>query len=138
MMIVQKEIALTARRKGFHLITSEILASLSPLPTTGLLNLFIRHTSAALALNENADADVRRDLDAVFDRLIPANAPFYLHTCEGADDMPAHAKSALVGASLSIPITRGRLNLGTWQGIYLCEFRVSAGSRTVVATVIGE
>lgn len=137
-MIIQKEIMLTARRKGFYLITPEILTHLPPLPEAGLLNLFIRHTSAALSLNENADPDVRRDLDAIFDRLVPANAPFYLHTCEGADDMPAHAKSALVGASLSIPITRGRLNLGTWQGIYLCEFRVCGGSRTLIATIIGE
>jgi len=97
----------------------------------------IKHTSAALAINENADPDVREDLNAIFDKLIPERAPFYLHTFEGPDDMPAHAKAVIVGPSISIPISRGRLNLGTWQGIYLCEFRNHGGPRNIVATIIG-
>ena len=101
-----------------------------------MLNLLIKHTSAALALNENADPNVRRDLNEIFNRLVPENAPYYIHTFEGADDMPAHAKSVLVGPSLTIPVTNGRLNLGTWQGIYLCEFRNHGGPRRVVATII--
>lgn len=103
----------------------------------GLLHLLIRHTSAALALNENADPDVRHDLSAIFDRLVPENAPFYLHTDEGPDDMPAHAKAVIVGASLTVPISAHRLNLGTWQGLYLCEFRDAGGPREIVATIIG-
>lgn len=136
-MITQTEFQLAPRRKGFHLITREVLAQLPPLPETGLLNLFIRHTSAALSLNENADPDVRRDLGTIFERLVPENDPAYCHTCEGSDDMPAHAKSSLIGASLSIPVTRSRLNLGTWQGVYLCEFRDHGAARTLVATLIG-
>ena len=108
------------------------------LPDKGMLNLLIKHTSAALALNENADPDVRRDLESIFDRLVPENAPYYLHTDEGPDDMPSHAKAVIVGSSLTIPITNGRLNLGTWQGVYLCEFRNYGGSRKIVATIIGE
>lgn len=111
---------------------------LPDLPRKGLLNLLIKHTSAALALNENADPDVRRHLASIFDRLVPEDAPYYLHTDEGPDDMPAHAKSVMVGPSLTIPITGGRLNLGTWQGIYLCEFRNHGGPRKIVATIIGE
>lgn len=137
-MIEQTEFALAPRRRGIHLVTGDILRQLPALPQKGLLNLLVKHTSAALALNENADPDVRHDLNEIFNRLVPENAPYYLHTLEGDDDMPAHAKSVIVGASLTIPITDGRLNLGTWQGIYLCEFRDYGGSRKIVATVMGE
>lgn len=137
-MIEQTEFALAPRRRGIHLVTGDILRQLPALPRKGLLNLLVKHTSAALALNENADPDVRHDLNEIFNRLVPENAPYYLHTLEGDDDMPAHAKSVMVGASLTIPITDGRLNLGTWQGIYLCEFRDYGGSRKIVATVMGE
>ena len=137
-MIEQTEFALAPRRRGIHLVTGDILRQLPALPRKGLLNLLVEHTSAALALNENADPDVRHDLNEIFNRLVPENAPYYLHTLEGDDDMPAHAKSVIVGASLTIPITDGRLNLGTWQGIYLCEFRDYGGSRKIVATVMGE
>ena len=137
-MIEQTEFALAPRRRGIHLVTGDILRQLPALPRNGLLNLLVKHTSTALALNENADPDVRHDLNEIFNRLVPENAPYYLHTLEGDDDMPAHAKSVIVGASLTIPITDGRLNLGTWQGIYLCEFRDYGGSRKIVATVMGE
>ena len=137
-MIEQTEFALAPRRRGIHLVTGDILRQLPALPRKGLLNLLVKHTSAALALNENADPDVRHDLNEIFNRLVPENAPYYLHTLEGDDDMPAHAKSVIVRASLTIPITDGRLNLGTWQGIYLCEFRDYGGSRKIVATVMGE
>lgn len=137
-MIEQTEFALAPRRRGIHLVTGDILRQLPALPRNGLLNLLVKHTSAALALNENADPDVRHDLNEIFNRLVPENAPYYLHTLEGDDDMPAHAKSVIVGASLTIPITDGRLNLGTWQGIYLCEFRDYGGSRKIVVTVMGE
>lgn len=137
-MIEQIEIKLSPRKRGFHLITGEISSLLPTLPKKGLLNLFIKHTSCALAINENADPDVRLDLESIFNKIVPENAPYYMHTLEGSDDMPAHAKSVLVGTSLSIPITNGRLNLGTWQGIYLCEFRNYGGARRIVATIIGE
>lgn len=136
-MTEQKEIILKPRRKGFHLITDEITNQLPPLPETGLLNLFVKHTSCALAINENADPDVRVDMESIFNRIVPENQPYYTHTLEGSDDMPAHAKSVLAGVSLNIPITRSRLNLGTWQGIYLCEYRNHGGARRVVATVLG-
>lgn len=137
-MIEQIEIKLSPRKRGFHLITGELSSLLPTLPKKGLLNLFIKHTSCALAINENADPDVRLDLDTIFNKMVPENAPYYMHTLEGSDDMPAHAKSVIVGTSLSIPITNGRLNLGTWQGIYLCEFRNYGGARRIVATIIGE
>lgn len=137
-MIEQTEFSLRPMPRGIHLVTGEIMRRLPALPRKGILNLLIKHTSAALALNENADPDVRHDLEAIFDRLVPENAPYYLHTDEGPDDMPSHAKSVIVGESLTLPITDGRLNLGTWQGIYLCEFRDYGGSRKIVATVIGE
>ena len=135
-MITQTEFSLRPFPRGIHLVTGAVLEKLPPLPSKGLLHLLIKHTSAALALNENADPDVRRDLNAIFDRLVPENAPFYLHTDEGPDDMPSHAKSVIVGSSLTLPVTGGRLNLGTWQGIYLCEFRDYGGPRRIVATVI--
>lgn len=137
-MITQTEFTVGPFPRGIHLVTGEVLRNLPKLPEKGLLNLLIKHTSAALALNENADPDVRHDLNMIFDRLVPENAPYYLHTDEGPDDMPSHAKSVIVGSSLSIPITGGRLNLGIWQGIYLCEFRDCGGPRRLVATIIGE
>jgi secondary thiamine-phosphate synthase enzyme len=137
-MIEQIEIKLSSRSRGIHLITNELIRILPKLPNKGLLNLFVKHTSCALAMNENADPDVRNDLETIFNKMVPENAPYYLHTLEGSDDMPAHAKSVLVGTSLSIPITNGRLNTGTWQGIYLCEFRNYGGARKIVATIIGE
>ncbi len=137
-MWIQKEFRLRARRRGFHLVTAEVLQNLPELPKAGLLHLFIKHTSAALSVNENCDPDVRTDMEGIFDRLVPERAPHYLHTLEGDDDMPAHAKCTLIGPSVTIPITDGRLNLGTWQGIYLCEFRDSAPPRTILASIAGE
>ncbi len=134
----QIELTLRARPNGFHLVTAEILRQLPPLPSVGLLNLFIKHTSAALSINENADPDVRTDLKSIFDRMVKEREPYYRHTMEGDDDMPAHAKASIIGNSLTIPITDGRLNLGVWQGIYLCEFRAYGGPRKIVATVSGE
>ena len=137
-MIQQTTFTLTAKRRGCHLITREVLEHLpQPLPQTGLLNLFVQHTSCALSINENADPDVRTDLSQIMDRLVREREPYYDHTMEGPDDMPAHAKSSLFGVSLTIPITNGRLNLGTWQGIYLCEFRNYGGNRRIVATIYG-
>ncbi len=133
----QTEFTLTAKRRGFHLVTDEILGQLPQLPETGLLHLFVKHTSCALSINENADPDVRGDMEKIFNHLVRENEPYYDHTLEGSDDMPAHAKSTIVGVSLTIPITRGRLNLGTWQGVYLCEFRDYGGPRRIVATVVG-
>lgn len=135
-MVQQTEIVLPSFTRGFHLITSSILDKLPALPYTGILQLFIQHTSAALSINENADIDVRRDMGNWFDKSVKENEPFYLHTMEGADDMPAHIKSTLVGCSISIPITGAKLNLGTWQGIYLCEFRNHGGQRTIIATIL--
>ena len=143
-MIQQTEFTLSAKRRGFHLVTREILGNLPELPKTGLLNLFVQHTSCALSINENADPDVRSDMEQIFNRLVKENEPYYDHVLEGrlsamtSNRMPAHAKSTLCGVSLSIPITKGRLNLGTWQGIYLCEFRDYGGERRIVATIIGE
>ena len=137
-MIQQVEFSLKARSRGFHLVTREIIDALPPLPRAGLLNLFVKHTSCALSINENADPDVRSDMKKIYDRLVKENEPYYDHVLEGADDMPAHAKCSITGVSLSIPITNGKLNLGTWQGIYLCEFRDYGGSRKMVATIIGE
>ena len=132
----QTEFTLSAKRRGFHLVTDEILRHLPPLPETGLLHLFVKHTSCALSINENADPDVRSYMEKIFNHMVRENEPYYDHTFEGPDDMPAHAKSTIIGVSLSIPITRGRVNLGTWQGIYLCEFRDYGGPRRIVATVI--
>lgn len=134
-MITQFEFRLPPQPRGFHLITREVLNVISPLPETGMLNLFIKHTSAGLTINENADPDVRTDFESIFNKMVPENMPFLTHTIEGPDDMPAHIKSALVGSSVTIPITNGRLNLGTWQGVFLCEFRNRGGSRKLVATI---
>lgn len=134
-MVKQVEFSLEPRPRGFHLITQEVLRQTGPLPEAGLLHLFIQHTSASLSINENADPSVRADLESMFNHLVPENLPYLTHTAEGLDDMPAHVKSALVGASITIPITAGRLNLGTWQGIYLCEFRNYGGRRSLVASL---
>ena len=161
-MILQIEITLKPKSRGFHLITSEILSQLPKLPKTGIVNIFCKYTSCGLSINENADPDVRVDMETIFNRLVPEmtnereesdacinsserggirrsqNRLEYEHTLEGADDMPAHAKSTLSGVSLTIPITNGRLNMGTWQGIYFCEYRNYGGARDLVVTIIGE
>lgn len=135
-MIRQTEFKLTAKRRGCHIITREIYDNLpKPLPKAGLLNLFVKHTSCALTINENADPDVRSDMEKILNRMVNENEPYYDHVLEGADDMPAHAKCSLFGVSITIPITDGRLNLGTWQGVYLCEFRDYGGPRRIVATI---
>jgi secondary thiamine-phosphate synthase enzyme len=139
-MWVQQEIALQPRPRGFHLVTREVVDGVPELSSlaVGLAHVFMRHTSASLTLNENASPDVRRDFASWFDVVVPEGAPFWTHTLEGPDDMPAHVKSSLTGSSLSIPIREGRLALGTWQGIYLCEHRDHGGSRSVVVTAFGE
>jgi secondary thiamine-phosphate synthase enzyme len=135
-MTWQKEITLPAFPRGFHIITSFIERELNGLPNEGLLNIFIKHTSAGITINENADPTVLSDFESAFNNLIPDGHPEFIHTSEGPDDMPAHIKSTLTGHSLNIPIRAGRLNLGTWQGIYLCEFRNRGGGRKLVLTVI--
>jgi secondary thiamine-phosphate synthase enzyme len=134
-MIKQFEFTLPVFRRGFHLITPIIEKELGPLPEIGMLNLFIKHSSAALTLNENADSSVRVDFETIFNTIVPENQSHYTHTLEGKDDMPAHAKASIIGASITIPITKNRLNFGTWQGIYLCEFREMGGNRKIVATI---
>lgn len=134
-MVLQQEFLLKGRPRGFHLITDELVRNLPALPATGLVNLFIRHPSCALTISENADPDVRNDLEGIFNRLVKENESYYRHILEGADDMPSHAKSILTGVSLTIPVTKGQLNLGRWQGIYLCEFRNDGGPREIVATI---
>ncbi|WP_198588685.1 secondary thiamine-phosphate synthase enzyme YjbQ [Alloalcanivorax mobilis] len=136
----QHSIRLAARPRGFHLVTGDVLDALPELAEyrIGLLHLFIQHTSASLAVNENADPDVRDDLERHFNATVPENARYYEHTLEGPDDMPAHIKSVLIGPSLTVPIRDGALALGTWQGLYLCEHRDRAGPRTVIATLQGE
>lgn len=133
---MQVEIILSPKSRGFHLITDEIMTHLSDLPETGICFLHIKHTSAGLTLNENADSSVLRDYERYFNTMVPENLPGMEHTIEGPDDMPAHIKASLVGNSISIPITNRRLNLGIWQGIYLCEFRNRGGARKVVVTVV--
>lgn len=134
-MIEQYEVMLPSMPRGMHLITDLILREIPTMPRQGLMNIFIQHTSAGLTLNENADPTARADLESILDHLVPENQRYYTHTLEGCDDMPSHAKSSLVGSSITIPITRGRLNMGTWQGIYLCEFRDSGGRRRLVVTI---
>ncbi len=134
-MIAQKEIQLPPFGRGYHLITRHVADALSDLPDTGLLNVFVHHTSAGLMINENADPSVRVDLESIFNHIVPENLPFLEHTMEGPDDMPAHIKSALTGVSLTIPISRGKLKLGTWQGIFLCEFRNRGGGRKLTLTI---
>ena len=160
-MVQQIEITLKPKSRGFHLVTSEILSQLPKLPKTGIINIFTKHTSCGLSINENCDPDVRVDMETIFNRLVPEMTeqrepssslewssrdgirqsqyqPYYEHTLEGSDDMPAHAKSTLSGVSITIPITNGHLNMGTWQGIYFCEFRKYGGARKLVVTIIGE
>ncbi|MFH1301044.1 MAG: secondary thiamine-phosphate synthase enzyme YjbQ [Planctomycetota bacterium] len=136
---IQKQIRLPALRRGFHIITREVLSEVPELSqiNVGIMHVFIMHTSASLSINENADPDVPVDLEMAFNRIAPESLP-YVHTCEGPDDMPAHVKASMIGNSLSIPISRGQLCLGTWQGIYLCEHRNHAGGRRLVVTIQGE
>lgn len=137
---IQKEITLQPRKRGFHLVTHEIVSALPELSdfSVGLAQVFIMHTSASLTINENADPDVRRDMESHINVMVPENQPYYVHTLEGPDDMPAHIKSSLMGAGLTVPVSNGRLRLGTWQGIYLCEHRDHGGARRVIITLFGE
>lgn len=138
-MWLQKQIRLQAKSRGFHLVTDEVLAQFHELSqvSVGMLNIFIKHTSASLTINENADPTVREDFESHFNHSVKENQPYYKHTLEGSDDMPAHIKSSLLGSSLDIPVTNGQLNLGTWQGIYLCEHRNHGGARSLVLTLQG-
>jgi secondary thiamine-phosphate synthase enzyme len=135
-MTQQVEISLPAFQRGYHLITHLIKKELTELPEEGILHVFIKHSSAGLTINENADPTVRHDFESFMNELIPENHPVYRHVMEGPDDMPAHLKASLVGSSVSIPISKGRMNLGTWQGIYLCEFRNHGGKRKLVLSII--
>ena len=139
MQFFQKEIVLSPRKRGFHLITGEVVSAVPELKevSVGVLHLFIKHTSASLSINENADSTVRADFEKHFNVMVPEDQSYYQHVYEGSDDMPAHIKASLLGSSLSIPITSGHLNLGIWQGIYLCEHRDRGGSRTLVLTIYG-
>jgi secondary thiamine-phosphate synthase enzyme len=139
-MWLQKSVKLQAKSRGFHLVSDEILEALPEISSinVGLLHLFLQHTSASLSINENAGGSVRRDMESHFNQLAPEDAPYYEHTYEGSDDMPAHIKSVLLGCEMSLPIAQGRLQLGTWQGIYLGEHRNSANSRILIATLAGE
>ncbi|MGR9053128.1 MAG: secondary thiamine-phosphate synthase enzyme YjbQ [Gammaproteobacteria bacterium] len=139
-MWLQKQIRLSAKKRGFHLITREIEVELPEISVVnvGLLHILIQHTSASLTINENADPDVRIDMEAYFSKTAPENEPYYRHVLEGSDDMPAHLKNVILGCQLTIPIGHGRLMLGTWQGIYLCEHRNAAGSRSLILTVHGD
>jgi len=137
---IQKEIHISPKPRGFHLITHDVIENFTEINTIskGILHIFIKHTSASITINENADSTVRSDFEEHFNVMVPENQPYYQHTMEGADDMPAHLKSSILGSSIHIPITNGTLNLGTWQGIYLCEHRNSSGPRTIVLTAWGE
>lgn len=140
-MIIQKEITLKARPRGFHLITSEILSQIPELKniSVGIAHILIKHTSASLTINENADPSVRDDMETYFNRAVPeSDAKYYQHTLEGTDDMTSHIKASIMGSSVTIPITNGRFNLGTWQGIYLCEHRNYGGARKIVVTIMVE
>jgi secondary thiamine-phosphate synthase enzyme len=139
-MWVQREITLRPRPRGFHLVTRDVLAAMPELAQlrAGLLHVFIRHTSASLTLNENASPDVRDDFEAHFDATVPEDAPYWTHTIEGPDDMPAHIKASLLGPSLTLPVSGGRLAVGTWQGVYLCEHRDRGGPRSLILTLSGE
>ena len=139
-MIIQKEIILQQKSRGFHIITNEIINQIPEIAKVknGIANLFIKHTSASLTINENVSSDVLRDMERHFNKFVPEDAPYYEHIYEGEDDMPAHIKSSVLGQSLSIPVTNGKFNLGTWQGIYLGEHRNYGGARKIVVTIIGE
>jgi len=136
----QKEVALKPYTRGYHLITGEILSNVPEIKqiAIGWIQIFIKHTSASLTINENADPTVRTDFESHMNKMVPENAPYYRHTYEGADDMPAHIKASLMGSSVQIPVTNGRLNMGIWQGIYLCEHRDHGGSRRLIVTLLGE
>ena len=140
MSVIQKEFSLKPRARGFHIVTDEVLQHIPELKQIklGIANIFIKHTSASLSINENADPSVRTDMETHFNIMVPEDANHYEHTLEGPDDMTSHIKNSILGSSLSIPITNGKLNLGTWQGIYLCEHRNHGGSRKLVITLIGE
>ena len=139
-MWIQKEITIDPKPRGFHLITDEVIMGCPDIQKieVGIMQVFIKHTSASLTINEDADPTVRADFESHFNQMVPENAPYYQHTFEGSDDMPAHLKSSILGSSVNIPITNGKLNLGTWQGIYLCEHRNHGGSRRLVVTIQGE
>ena len=139
-MIYQKELSISSKPRGFHLITHDVVSSFHELSEIkrGILQVFIKHTSASLTINEDADPTVRTDFETHFNEMVPENQPYYLHTTEGSDDIPAHLKSSILGSSIQIPITNGSLNLGTWQGIYLCEHRNHGGTRTLFLTAWGE
>lgn len=139
-MWIQKKINIAAKARGFHLITDEILQELAEIKDIkiGVLHLFIQHTSASLTINENADPDVRIDMESYFSRAVLEDEPYYRHVLEGSDDMPAHIKAVTLGCELTIPVADGRLQMGIWQGVYLCEHRNRAGSRNVIATINGE
>lgn len=140
MKIIQNEIGISPKSRGFHLITDEIQAQLPELRelTTGIAHIFIMHTSASLTINENADPDVRYDMEDFFNHNVPDDLPFYRHTAEGKDDMTSHIKSSILGSSVSVPVLNGRFKMGTWQGIYLCEHRNHGGSRKITVTLFGE
>lgn len=133
----QVEFQLAAKARGYHIITDMVKEQMGPLPKTGIVHLFIKHTSASITINEAADPDVLTDFESIFNMLVPENMPYLTHTIEGPDDMPAHVKAAMIGNAITIPITDHRLNLGVWQGIYLCEFRNRASGRFLVATIMG-
>jgi secondary thiamine-phosphate synthase enzyme len=140
MKVQQTSLTIRGRSRGCHLITSEVQSAVSELEPVqaGLAHIFLQHTSASLTINENASPDVRSDMESILNHVVPENEPYYQHTLEGSDDMPAHGKSSLLGASITVPISNGRLTFGTWQGVYLCEHRNRGGSRSIVVTVIGE
>lgn len=140
MKCIQKEFSIKPKGRGFHLITGDILNQLDEIKDikTGIAQIFIKHTSASLTLNENADPSVRSDMEKHFNKMVPEDAPYYDHNTEGSDDMPAHIKSVILGSSVSVPVKNGDFNLGTWQGIYLCEHRNRGGNRRIVVTIIGE
>lgn len=140
MKIFQKELKLSSKSRGMHLVTEEILMQIPEISDIGIgtVKIFIKHTSAGLTINENADPTVREDFETHLNIMIPENQPYYKHTYEGPDDMPAHIKSSFMGSSIELPITNGRFNMGTWQGVYLCEFRNNGGARKLIATILGE
>ena len=140
MICLQKEICINSKPRGFHLITHEVVSNFPEMSqiNKGVLQIFIKHTSASLTINENADSTVREDFEAHFNEMVPEGQPYYCHTMEGPDDMPAHLKSSILGCTVQIPITQGKLNLGTWQGIYMCEHRNHSGPRKLVLTAWGE
>ena len=139
MKVIQKKVLIKGKARGFHLVTSEILGQVPELSeiSKGICHIFIQHTSASLTINENADPTVRQDFESHFNKMVPENAPYYKHTLEGPDDMPAHIKSSLLSPSISIPIKSGKLLLGTWQGIYFCEHRNHGGNRSLIVTLTG-